>query len=54
MVESIEEVKENRKVVYHFANFAIVNELLIKNRRISQAYWLMQAREEMRPHCQGG
>jgi len=33
---STEEVKENKKVLYHFANFAIVNELLIiKNRRIS-------------------
>jgi len=49
------EVKENKKVPYHFANFAIVNELLIiKNRRISPAYWLMQARDEMRPPCQRG
>jgi len=32
----MEEVKENKKILYHFANFAIVNELLIiKNRRIS-------------------
>jgi len=47
-------VKENKKVL-HFANFAIVNELLIsKNRRISPAYWLMQARDEMRPPCQRG
>jgi len=45
-------VKENKKVLYHFANFAILNELLIsKNRRISPTYWLMQAREEMRPPC---
>jgi len=52
---SIEEVKENIKVLYHFANFAIVNKLLIiKNRRISSAYWLMQARDEMRPPCQRG
>jgi len=37
---SMEEVKENKKVLY---NFAIVNELLIiKNRRISLAYWLMR------------
>jgi len=47
MVGSMEDVKENKKVLYHFANFAIVNELLIiKNRRISPA-WLMQARDEM-------
>jgi len=53
MVGSMEEVKENKKVLYHFAYFAIVNELLIiKNRRISPAYWLMQARDEMRPPCQ--
>jgi len=46
----LEEVKENKRVLYHFANFAIVNELLIiKNRRISPSYWLMQARDEMRP-----
>jgi len=52
---SIEEVKENKKVLYYFANFAIVNELLvIKNRRISPAYRLMQARDEMRPPCQRG
>jgi len=45
---SIEEVKE-KKVLYHFAVFAIVNELLIiKNRHISPVYWLMQARDEMR------
>jgi len=50
---SMEEVKENKKVLYHFANFAIVNELsIIKNRRISPAYGLMQARDEMRPPCQ--
>jgi len=42
----MEEVKENKKVLYYFANFAIVNELLIiKNRRINPAYWLMQARD---------
>jgi len=51
----MEEVKENKKVLYHFANFAIVNELLIiKNRRISPAYGLMQARNEMRSPCQRG
>jgi len=52
---SIEEVKENKKILYHFTNFAIVNELLIiKNSRISPAYWLMQARDKMRPPCQRG
>jgi len=51
----LEEIKENKKVLYHFANFAIVNELLIiKNRHISSAYRLMQARDEMRPPCQRG
>jgi len=46
----MEEVKENKKVLYHFAVFAIVNKLLIvKYRRISPAYWLMQVRDEMRP-----
>jgi len=45
--ESMEEVKENKKVLYHFAYFAIVNELsIIKNRHISPAYWLMQARDD--------
>jgi len=45
----MEEVKENKKVLYHFAVFAIVNELLIiKNRQISPAR-LMQAHDEMRP-----
>jgi len=49
----MEEFKENKKVLYHFANFAIVNELLIiKNRCISPAYRLMQARDEMRPPYQ--
>jgi len=52
---SMEGVKENKKVLYHFATFAIVNELLIiKNRRISPTYRLMQARDEMRPPCQRG
>jgi len=38
MVGSMEEIKENKKVLYYFANFAIVNELLItKSRRISSA-----------------
>jgi len=51
----VEDVKLNRKVLYHFANFVIVNELLIiKNRRINSVYWLMQARDEMRPPCQRG
>jgi len=49
----LEEVKENKKVLYHFVNFAIVNELLIiKNCRISPAYWLMQTRDEMQSPCQ--
>jgi len=44
-IGSMEEIKENKNVSYHFAFFAIVNELLImKNRRINPAYWLMQAR----------
>jgi len=47
----MKEVKENKKVLYHFAIFAIVNELLIKNCRISPAYCLMQARDEMRSPC---
>jgi len=48
----LEEIKENKKILYHFANFAMVNELLIiKNRRISPGYRLMQARG-MRPPCQ--
>jgi len=39
----MKEVKENKKVLYHFAIFAIVNELLIiKNRHISPTHWLMQ------------
>jgi len=51
----MDEVKENKKVLYYFANFAIVKELLIiKNRRIIPAYWLMHARDEMRPLCQRG
>jgi len=48
----MEEVKENKKILYHFAIFAIVNKLLIiKNRRISPVYYLMQARDEMRSPC---
>jgi len=44
-VDSMEEVKENKKVLYHFAIFAIVNELLIiKNRHISPAYRPANAR----------
>jgi len=55
MIGSMEEVKENKKVLYHSTNFAIVNELLIiKNRCISPAYWLMQACDEMWPPCQRG
>jgi len=51
----MKEVKENKKVLYHFANFATGNELLIiKNHRISSVYWLMQVRDEMRSPCQRG
>jgi len=54
-IESMEEVKENKKVLYHFIVFAIVNELLIiKNRHISLAYRLMQARDEMQPPSHQG
>ena len=43
-------IKPRRKVMYHFAKFAIVIELLmIKNRRISPAYRRIQARGEIRP-----
>jgi len=42
------EIKENKKILYHFAIFAIVNELLIiRNRRISTAYCL-QCKRAMR------
>jgi len=35
----MEEVKQNKKILYHFAVFAIVNELLIiKNHHINPAY----------------
>jgi len=38
-IASMEEVKENKKVLYHFAVFATVNELLIiKNCLISPSY----------------
>jgi len=48
-IGSIKEVKVTKKVLYHFAIFAIVNELLIiKICCISLAYCLMQARDEMR------
>jgi len=50
----MKEVK-NKKVLYYFAIFAIVNELLIiKNRRISLAYCLMQTRDKMQPPCNRG
>jgi len=43
-----EEVKKNKKILYHFEIFVIVNELLIiKNRHINPAYCLMQARDKM-------
>jgi len=48
----MEEVKENKKILYHFATFVIINELLIiKNRRISPTSCLRQAHDEMRPSC---
>jgi len=51
----MEEVEENKKILHHFAVFAIVNELLIiKNHRISPAYWLIQACDEMRPPSHWG
>jgi len=38
---NMEEVKKNKEVLYHFAVFAIINELsIIKYRHISPAYWL--------------
>jgi len=43
----MQEVKENKKVLYHFAIFTIVNELLIIKNRISLVYCLMQARDEI-------
>jgi len=43
-----ERSQRNKKVLYYFAIFAIINELLIiKNRRISPTYRIMQARGEM-------
>jgi len=49
-VGSMEEVKKNKKVLYYFAIFTIVNELLItENHRMSPAYWKMQVRDEMQP-----
>jgi len=47
-IEGLEEIKENKKVLYHFAIFAIVNELLIiRNCRISTIYSL-QCKRAMR------
>jgi len=43
----MEEVKENKKVLYHFAVFAIGKELLIIKKRISPTYWLMQVRNDV-------
>jgi len=47
----MEEVKENKKVLYHFAVFALINELLINELLIKNrlTYRLMQARDEMQP-----
>jgi len=40
----MEEIKGDKKVLYHFTVFAILNKLLIiKNHRISLAYWLTTA-----------
>jgi len=50
-----EKSQRGQKVLYHFAFFVIVNELLIiKNRRITPTYCLMQARDEMRSSCDRG
>jgi len=47
IIESMKEIKENKKVLYHFAIFAIVNELLIiKNRRISPVYFYASLRRD--------
>jgi len=49
VIGNMEEVKENKKVLYHFAIFAIVNELLIiKNHCMSPVYCLMQIRDKRR------
>jgi len=53
-IESMEKVKENKKVLYYFAIFAIVNKLLIIKIHISPASCLMQARDEIRPSCDRG
>jgi len=46
----VKQIKLSRKVLYHFANFAINNELLIiKDSRISAAYCWIQVRGERRP-----
>jgi len=38
----MEEIKENKNVIYYFAIFTIINKLLIiKNDRISPAYYPM-------------
>jgi len=51
----MEEIKENKKVLYYFAIFAIVNELLIiKNGRLSLAYCLIQTRDELQPSSDRG
>jgi len=42
-IGNMEEIKENKKILYYFVIFAIVNELLIiKKRRVSPAYCLKQ------------
>jgi len=53
-VESMEKVK-NKRVLYHFAIFAIVNELLtIRNRRISPAYCRSLLNVSVRSLCDRG
>jgi len=49
----VEDVKLIRKVLYYFANFAIINEILIfedcRKRHVRPAYQQMQALGEIRP-----
>lgn len=50
----IEQTKLNGKILYHFAMFATVNELLvIKNHRIYSVYCRMQASGDIRPPNSG-
>jgi len=49
----VEDVKLSRKVLYHFANFVIINEILIfevaEKRHVRPAHRQMQALGEIRP-----